>query len=60
MKYKENQIISVKIVMDLIGYSNSGAHLKIKKAREALHKEKQQMMTVGEFCQYYGLHYDFE
>lgn len=55
MKYKPNEIISVKIAMDLIGYSHSGAHQKIKKARQALGKEPQHLMTVGEFCHYYGI-----
>lgn len=55
MKYKPNEIISVKIAMDLIGYSHSGAHKKIQQARRALGKQPQHLMTVGEFCRYYDL-----
>lgn len=53
-----NDKMSCKIAMQLIGnISQATASRYIKHAKEYLQKEDYQILTVEEFCSYYGVKY---
>lgn len=55
----KNDKMTCKIAMQLIGnISQSSASRYIASAREYFKKERQQILTVEEFCLYYGIKYE--
>lgn len=55
----KNDKMSCKIAMQLIGnISQATASRYIATAKEYFQKEPQQILTVEEFCLYYGIKYD--
>ncbi len=55
MKIKTIEICTVKTVSSLLGVSNSTASRKIELARCALDKPKPKVISMKEFCQYFGI-----